>query len=100
MNDRLRIVPSSATQPLAFELYFAGAKPAEIHEESPAGGVVNYFHGQDRAAWIARVPLYRRIRYQDIYPGTDLIFHGNGSRLEYDFELGPGRDPGHLQIRK
>ena len=98
MQDRVRIVTSSANRPQTFELYFPGANPAEIHEESPAGGVVNYFHGQNRAAWIAHVPLYRQIRYQDIYPGTDLVFHGNSSRLEYDFELSPGADPDRLQI--
>jgi len=98
MEDRLRIVPSSANQSQAYELHFPGAKPAEIHEESPGGGVVNYYSGQNRAAWIAHVPLYRQIRYQDIYPGTDLVFHGSSSRLEYDFELSPGADPYRLQV--
>jgi len=98
MADRLRIVTASKTQGYALELYFPGAKPAQIREESPAGGVVNYYSGQNSAAWIAHVPLYRQIRYQDMYPGTDLIFHGSSSRLEYDFELSPGADPYRLQV--
>jgi Abnormal spindle-like microcephaly-assoc'd, ASPM-SPD-2-Hydin/Beta-propeller repeat len=98
MTDRLRIIQSTPDQRQAFELHFPGAKPAQIREESIAGGVANYYHGQNPTAWIAHVPLYRQIRYQDIYPGTDLVFHGSGSRLEYDFELRPGADPGRVQI--
>ncbi|QNI31990.1 choice-of-anchor D domain-containing protein [Alloacidobacterium dinghuense] len=98
MADRLRIVQSTAGAPSAVELYFPGAKPDQIRDESPAGGFVNYYNGRSQAAWIAHVPLYRQIRYQNIYPGTDLVFHGKANRLEYDFELSAGTDPEHLQI--
>src|SRR5262249_54534201 len=98
MADGLRIVQSTANGPRTVELCFPGAKPAQIQEESPAGGVVNYYNGNNHAVWIAHVPLYRQIRYQDIFPGTDLVFHGNASHLEYDFELRPDADLERLQI--
>ena len=32
-------------------------------------------------------------RYQDVYPGVDLVYYGNQGQLEYDFEVAPGADP-------
>ena len=31
--------------------------------------------------------------YQSIYPGIDLVYHGAGRQLEYDFVVAPGADP-------
>jgi hypothetical protein len=97
-RDRLRIVQPSANGQSTMELQFSGAEPDRIREENPADGVVNYYRGQNPAGWITHVPLYRQVRYRDIYPDTDLVFHGNTIQLEYDFELRPGAEPERLQI--
>ena len=94
----LEIVKSQGTQSQIFRLNFVGANPADINEESSQDGVANYYRGQNRASWIEHVPLYRAIRYRHIYPNTDLVFHGSGNRLEYDFELAPKAEPARLQI--
>ncbi len=39
------------------------------------------------------LPNYAQVRYNRIYPGTDLVFYGNGGVLEHDFQLQPGADP-------
>jgi hypothetical protein len=52
----------------------------------------DYFSGP-RENWKTNVPSYDRVRYRGVYPGTDLVFYGNGSQLEYDFVLAPGADP-------
>ena len=41
---------------------------------------------------------HRRVRYPDIYPGIDLVFHGDRNRLEFDFVLAPGADPGRIRL--
>jgi Beta-propeller repeat len=61
---------------------------------SPAGtdqleGKVNYFLGNDPTNWIAEVPTFARVRYEDIYLGVDLVYYGNQQQLEYDFEIAP-----------
>ena len=58
----------------------------------------NYFVGRDPRAWRAGVPHYRRVRYQEVYPGVDLVYYGAGRELEYDFLVAPGADPARIQM--
>ncbi len=62
-------------------------------------GRSNYFNGNDPAKWRQNVPQYGQVRYRDVYPGIDLLYHGNQGRLEYDFEVAPGSDPGQVTLR-
>ena len=55
-------------------------------------GRSNYLTGNDPRKWHTDVPTYARVKYQDVYPGVDLIFYGNQRRLEYDFIVSPGAD--------
>jgi hypothetical protein len=55
-------------------------------------GQSNYFVGNDPTQWRTQVPGYASVRYERIYPGIDLIYHGNQSQLEYDFVADPGAD--------
>jgi hypothetical protein len=61
-------------------------------------GKANYFIGNDRAKWRTNVPTYAKVHYQDLYPGIDLIYYGNGRQLEYDFVVGPGADPNRILL--
>jgi hypothetical protein len=56
-------------------------------------GKTNYFVGKDRSKWRTNVPTYAKVRYENIYPGIDLVYYGNQRQLEYDFVLAPGADP-------
>ncbi|MFB3922304.1 MAG: SBBP repeat-containing protein [Terriglobia bacterium] len=56
-------------------------------------GKSNYFRGSDPRQWHTNVPNYSRVRYEQLYPGIDLVYYGNEGRLEYDFVVGPGADP-------
>ena len=38
-------------------------------------------------------PLSARVRYQQVYPGVDLIYYGRQGRLENDFEVTAGTNP-------
>jgi hypothetical protein len=66
-------------------------------EELP--GKVNYLIGNEPRKWKRNVPLYAKVRYHDIYPGTDLVYYGNQRRLEYDFVLAPGANPSAIRFR-
>jgi hypothetical protein len=61
-------------------------------------GVVNYFVGDDPAQWRTRIPTFDRILYRDIYPGIDVAYHGDRGRLEFDFIVAPGSDPGAIRL--
>lgn len=53
-------------------------------------GKSNYFIGSDPKKWRLNVPNYSRVKYQNAYPGLDVLFYGNGRQLEYDFIVAPG----------
>lgn len=56
-------------------------------------GKSNYFIGNDPSQWRTNVSNYSQVRYQDAYPGVDLVYYGNQQQLEYDFVVAPGADP-------
>jgi hypothetical protein len=62
-------------------------------------GKVNYFIGNDPKNWRTDVPSYAQVKYEGIYPGVDLVFHGSDRRrLEYDFVVAPGADPKVIEL--
>ncbi len=61
-------------------------------------GKSNYFLGNDPAKWRAGVPQFAKVRYENVYPGINLVFYGHQARLEYDFQVAPGADPGQAEL--
>src|SRR5216117_1725182 len=77
---------------LRMSLVGAASKPQVTGlEELP--GKANYFIGKDRSKWRTNVPTYAKVRYENVYPGIDLVYYGNQRQLEYDFVVAPGADP-------
>lgn len=72
---------------------------ASFIAEEQLPGKVNYFLGDKRDRWVAGLPTFRRVSYQDIYPGVDLVYYGNQRQLEYDFVVAPGADPNAIKLR-
>jgi hypothetical protein len=58
----------------------------------------NYLQGNDPSRWHVDVPNYGRVEYQDVYPGVDLLYHGSGRQLEYDFVIHPGGDANAIEL--
>jgi uncharacterized protein (TIGR03437 family) len=61
-------------------------------------GKSNYFIGNDPAKWRTNVPTYAKVRFQNVYPGVDLIYYGQQGKLEYDFVVAPGADPERIRF--
>ncbi len=61
------------TECLRLVLQGAANAPA-INGEELLAGRSNYFVGSNPAHWRANIPNYARIRYQQVYPGVDLIY--------------------------
>jgi hypothetical protein len=64
-----------------------------ITAEEPLAGRNNYFVGSDPRQWRTNIPTFARVRYQQVYPGVDLIYYGRQGRLENDFEVSAGVNP-------
>jgi hypothetical protein len=60
-------------------------------------GSANYLTGSGSAQQ-TDIPRYRKVRYSEVYPGIDVVYHGNGQLLEYDFIVSPGSDPNRIRI--
>ena len=81
-----------------FRMRFVGSNPdPHVGGMRKLPGKVNYIMG-DTDAWRTNIPTYARVRYERVYPGVDLVFHGNGAQLEYDFVVAPGADPGAITL--
>ncbi len=70
----------------------AGAAPRAAGEGELPWRSHELVDGRPRAARTG-LPNYARVRYRGVAPGVDLVFYGNGRRLEHDFVLAPGADP-------
>ncbi|MGI8549325.1 MAG: SBBP repeat-containing protein, partial [Dehalococcoidia bacterium] len=89
----------SPTGASALQMHLLGAQP------DPAAigvdllpGAVNYFIGSDASQWRTGVPAYAKVRYQNVYPGIDLVYYGNQGQVEYDFIVSPGADANQIAL--
>ncbi len=62
-------------------------------------GKVNYLIGNNPRSWHTGVSLYSQVRTEQVYPGINLLFHGDQKQLEYDFVVSPGADPSRIAFR-
>jgi len=64
--------------------------------ERPLGSRSHYYLGSLR---IEGVPHYERLRFTEVYPGTDVVYYSRAGQLEYDFLLQAGADAGRIRMR-
>jgi hypothetical protein len=72
---------------------------SQILGTDPLPGKSNYLIGNDPAKWHRSVPQFAQVRYDNVYPGIDLIYYGNQGRVEYDFKVSPGADPKQIALK-
>ncbi|MFL6208692.1 MAG: carboxypeptidase regulatory-like domain-containing protein [Pyrinomonadaceae bacterium] len=83
---------------LRMQLLGANPHPTAIRGDSELPGKVNYLFGNDAAQWRTNVPTYGEVRYEQVYPGVDMVYYGNQQQLEYDFVVAPGADAGVINL--
>jgi hypothetical protein len=71
---------------------------AKISPSDELPGKSNYFIGNDPSRWRTNVANFARIKYDKVYPGIDLVWHGDQRQLEHDFILVPGADPRQIRL--
>jgi hypothetical protein len=83
----------------SLQMKLAKANPHfQLAATNPLLGKTNYFLGNDPSKWRSDVPQFARVRYENVYPGINLVFYGNQGRLEYDFQVSPGADPRQAEL--
>jgi hypothetical protein len=83
-----------STQHSLVRMQLVGGNPAApVTGVDPLVTKVNYFLGNDPNEWHTNISTFGKVQYDNVYPGIDLVYYGNGGNLEYDFVVSPGADP-------
>lgn len=72
----------------------AGVRPVG---EARTHAIFSYFQGR-RADWKTGVPTFSMVAYRNLWPGIDLLYSGQGSKLKYSFLVRPGADPAKIRL--
>ena len=88
---------SPNSQPIRLSIA-GGNGQRRISREGPLPGIVSYFPSGDARTWRTNLRTWSGLRYQEIYPGIDLVYYGNRGQLEYDFTVAPHRDPSMITL--
>jgi hypothetical protein len=103
-NDAVARRPRVPAQPRparesVLRMKLRGANPAPaVKGEDEMGVKTNYFIGNEPEKWQTNVARYERVRYEQVYPGIDMIYYGEQQQLEYDFEVAPGADARRIAL--
>lgn len=82
---------------LRMSLAGASAQP-NVSALEPLRGKTNYVVGSDPSKWRTNVPTYAKVRFADVYPGIDIVYHGDQRQLEMVFVIAPGADSAKVAI--
>jgi hypothetical protein len=82
----------------ALRMQVLGARASEPLGVDALPSRSNYLIGSDASKWHTGIPHFARVKYERVYPGVDLVFHGSQGQLEYDFVLAPGADPDAIRV--
>jgi len=93
INGQSTVAPLSDT--LSMKLVGANGAAA-VSGVEPQSGVVSYLIGNDPKKWRSGIHTFGKVKYEQIYPGVDLVFYGNQRQLEYDFIVAPGADASRI----
>lgn len=87
-------------QEAALRMTIVGADPdAPVAGQDQLPGRVNYLVGSDSSRWATDLSTFGAVVYDDVYPGIDAVYRGDGGELEYDFVVAPGQDPADVSLR-
>src|SRR5258708_7956504 len=92
-------LPSDSPSTATVRMKLVGAASTSASQpENLLPSVSNYYIGDDPKQWHPNVPNYERVKFDQVYPGIDLVYYGNKQRLEYDFVVRPGAEPNQIRL--
>ncbi len=90
-------------RPTAFQRHVAqmqliGAQAGAAAQSTPLSGRSHYLKGASPEAWIRNVEHVSDVRYEQVYPGIDLLYTWEDAHLRYDFVVAPNADPSVIKL--
>lgn len=74
-----------------------GARPVDPVGLDPAEARFSYFRGA-RPEWRSAVPSFTGVVYREAWPGIDVAYAGDTTRLKTTFLVAPGADPSAIRL--
>ena len=100
LTDTEAIVSLTGSTPALVRMQLVGQNPhPQISGSGTQAGTSHYFKGTDASKWQQSVPHFRKVDYQEVYPGIDLTYYGNQRQLEYDFTVRPHANPKSIELK-
>jgi hypothetical protein len=98
-QEAVMVLPSDSSSSATVRMKLVGAANTSASQpENLLPSVSHYYIGDDPKQWHPNVPNYERVKFDQVYPGIDLVYYGNQQRLEYDFVLRPGAEPKQIRL--
>ncbi len=66
---------------------------AQLEPAQPLSGTVTRITGSDPSLWRSGAATYARVSAMQVWPGVDMVWHGDQRRLQHDMVVAPGTDP-------
>ncbi len=79
-------------QQTSIRMGFSGAA-ASVSGIDRRPGRISYLLGGRNQRRLRDVPHFRKIRYESLWPGIDMVWYGIRKQFEYDLVVSPGADP-------
>ncbi|MFZ3089143.1 MAG: SBBP repeat-containing protein [Nitrospirota bacterium] len=98
-GGKQKIIDGKVSKEAVLKMNLVGSNPnPKIAGLEKLPGKSHYLSGNNPEKWHTDVPRYARVKYEEVYPGIDLIYYGNQQQLEYDLVVAPGADPNIIRI--
>ena len=82
----------------AYKVHFKNSQKPEFEGIDKRTAYYNYILGNNPSKWASRVPLYKKIRYKEIYNGIDLETYSVNTQFKYDFIVKKGANPALINL--
>ena len=77
-SNSLPPAPPQAEKSAVVRMKLAGAnRSPKVTGVDELPGKSNYFIGNDPKKWRTDVPNYAKVKYENVYPGVDLVYYGH-----------------------
>ncbi|GAA4306167.1 gliding motility-associated C-terminal domain-containing protein [Nibribacter koreensis] len=83
----------------SYSVTFEGARATpQVKGHESTAGTRNYFLGNDPSRWGKGARGFRKVQYQNVYPGIDVALYEKAGKLKYDFYLAAGASPNKIKL--
>jgi gliding motility-associated-like protein len=83
----------------AYELNFLNGNKPEVSTSEKYNEYNNYILGNDASKWASNVNMYKRIKYQNMYDGIDILASSEDVKFKYDIIVHPNANANSIQIQ-